>query len=82
MNAVLSCAKGRDVLDPNLAAGLAGEIRPPQRTRCPGAQPAGTQVLDLISKGRSIPAHGQGAVPGSVDGEDPRATSVREAWRE
>ncbi|OCB48508.1 DNA-binding response regulator [Mycobacterium vulneris] len=56
VNAVLSCAKGRDVLDPNLAAGLAGEIRRRNEPDVPVLSPREREVLDLIAKGRSIPA--------------------------
>ncbi len=56
VNAVLSCAKGRDVLDPNLAAGLAGEIRRRNEPDVPVLSPREREVLGLIAEGRSIPA--------------------------
>ncbi len=55
VSAVLACAKGRDVVDPNLAAGLAGEIRRRTEPDAPLLSPREREVLNLIAKGRSIP---------------------------
>jgi two-component system nitrate/nitrite response regulator NarL len=56
VNAVLNCAKGRDVLSPGLAAGLAGEIRRRAEPAGPVLSPREREVLDLIADGLSIPA--------------------------
>jgi two-component system nitrate/nitrite response regulator NarL len=54
--AVLNCARGRDVLSPGLAAGLAGEIRRRAEPAGPVLSPREREVLNLIAKGSSIPA--------------------------
>jgi two-component system, NarL family, nitrate/nitrite response regulator NarL len=56
VNAVLSCAKGRDVIAPELAAGLAGEIRRRNEPDAPVLSPREREVLNLIAAGNSIPA--------------------------
>ena len=56
VNAVLSCAKGRDIIGPDLAAGLAGEIRRRNEPDVPVLSPREREVLKLIASGRSIPA--------------------------
>lgn len=56
VNAVLDCAKGRDVLAPGLAAGLAGEIRRRAEPDGPVLSPREREVLALIAAGSSIPA--------------------------
>jgi two-component system nitrate/nitrite response regulator NarL len=56
VNAVLDCAKGRDVIAPSLAAGLAGEIRRRAEPDAPMLSPREREVLVLIAKGSSIPA--------------------------
>ncbi len=56
VSAVLNCAKGRDVLSPGLAAGLAGEIRRRAEPSGPVLSPREREVLDLIAGGLSIPA--------------------------
>lgn len=56
VNAVLDCAKGRDVVAPSLAAGLAGEIRRRAEPEGPSLSPREREVLALIAAGRSIPA--------------------------
>ncbi|CAN5640263.1 response regulator transcription factor [soil metagenome] len=53
--AVLSCAKGRDVLPPSMAAGLAGEIRRRAEPSGPVLSPREREVLGLIAEGHSIP---------------------------
>lgn len=56
VNAVLDCAKGRDVVAPSLAAGLAGEIRRRAEPDAPALSPREREVLVLIAGGASIPA--------------------------
>ncbi|WP_083406606.1 response regulator [Mycolicibacterium rutilum] len=56
VNAVLDCAKGRDVVAPSLAAGLAGEIRKRAEPEGPVLSPREREVLKLIAEGISIPA--------------------------
>jgi two-component system, NarL family, nitrate/nitrite response regulator NarL len=56
VNGVLECAKGRDVVAPSLAAGLAGEIRKQGKSDAPTLSPREREVLKLIAAGGSIPA--------------------------
>ena len=56
VNAVLDCAKGRDVVAASLAAGLAGEIRRRAEPDGPTLSPREREVLALIASGSSIPA--------------------------
>ncbi|MCV7278789.1 response regulator transcription factor [Mycolicibacterium flavescens] len=56
VNAVLDCAKGRDVVAPSLAAGLAGEIRKRAEPDRAALSPREREVLNLIASGVSIPA--------------------------
>lgn len=56
VRAVLDCAKGRDVVPPSLAAGLAGEIRRRAEPDAPVLSPREREVLVLIAQGSSIPA--------------------------
>ena len=56
VNAVLACAKGRDVVSPSVAAGLAGEIRRRAEPTGPVLTPREREVLAGISEGKSIPA--------------------------
>jgi two-component system, NarL family, nitrate/nitrite response regulator NarL len=56
INAVLDCAKGRDVVAPSLAAGLAGEIRKRAEPEGPVLSPREREVLKMIAAGSSIPA--------------------------
>ncbi len=53
--AVLECAKGRDVLSPTLAAGLAGEVRRRGQTAGPTLSAREKEVLDRFAQGQSIP---------------------------
>jgi two-component system, NarL family, nitrate/nitrite response regulator NarL len=55
VNAVLDCAKGRDVVAPTLAAGLAGEIRRRAEPEGPVLSPREREVLKMIASGSSIP---------------------------
>ncbi|ADT96835.1 MULTISPECIES: response regulator [Mycolicibacterium] len=56
ITAVLDCAKGRDVVAPSLAAGLAGEIRRRAEPEGPALSPREREVLVLIAAGSTIPA--------------------------
>ena len=56
VSAVLACAKGRDVVSPGLAAGLAGEIRRRAEPTGPALTPREREVLTGIAEGKSIPA--------------------------
>lgn len=56
VNAVLDCAKGRDVLSPRLASGLAVEIRRRAEPSGPTLSSREREVLNMIALGRSIPA--------------------------
>ena len=56
VNAVLDCAKGRDVVAPSLAAGLVGEIRKSAEPAGPVLSPREREVLKLIAGGSSIPS--------------------------
>src|SRR6185312_4431917 len=56
VTAVLNCAKGRDVISPGLAAGLAGEIRRRAEPAGPSLSAREREVLQLIADGMTIPA--------------------------
>jgi len=56
VNAVLDCAKGRDVLAPGLASGLAVEIRRRAEPSGPALSSRENEVLGLIAGGSTIPA--------------------------
>lgn len=56
VNAVLDCAKGRDVVAPSLVSGLAGEIRQRAAPSGPVLSAREREVLNRISRGQSIPA--------------------------
>ena len=56
VNAVLACAKGTDVISPELAAGLAGEIRRRAEPAAPALSARELEVLKLIADGMTIPA--------------------------
>jgi two-component system, NarL family, nitrate/nitrite response regulator NarL len=56
VSAVLKCAKGKDVITPELAAGLASEIRRRNEPDVPALSPREREVLKLIAAGSSIPA--------------------------
>lgn len=55
VNAVLDCAKGRDVLSPRLASGLAVEIRRRAEPSGPTLSAREREVLKMIALGRTIP---------------------------
>ncbi|GAY18854.1 response regulator transcription factor [Mycobacterium sp. shizuoka-1] len=54
--AVLDCAKGRDVLAPRLASGLAVEIRRRAEPSGPTLSSREREVLKMIALGRTIPS--------------------------
>lgn len=93
VNAVLNCAKGRDVLPPSIAVGLAGEIRRRADPAAPVLSRREREVLGLIAQGRSIPAIAQELylAPSTVKthvqrlyeklGVSDRAAAVAEAMR-
>lgn len=56
VDAVLSCAKGRDVVAPNLAAGLVGEIQRRNESDAPTLSAREREVLSYIAGGQTIPA--------------------------
>jgi two-component system nitrate/nitrite response regulator NarL len=56
VDAVLSCAKGRDVVAPSLAAGLVGEIQRHRENDVPTLSAREREVLQMIAAGKSIPA--------------------------
>jgi two-component system, NarL family, nitrate/nitrite response regulator NarL len=56
VEAVLSCAKGRDVVAPNLAAGLVGEIQRRNESDGPTLSAREREVLGYIAGGQTIPA--------------------------
>ncbi|MET0474454.1 MAG: response regulator transcription factor [Mycobacterium sp.] len=56
VDAVLNCAKGRDVVAPNLAAGLVGEIQRRNTSDTPTLSAREREVLGLIAGGQTIPA--------------------------
>ena len=56
VDAVLSCAKGRDVVAPNLAAGLVGEIQRRNESDAPTLSAREREVLGYIAGGQTIPA--------------------------
>lgn len=93
VNAVLDCAKGRDVVAPSLAAGLAGEIRRRGDNDAPVLSPREREVLALIAAGSSIPTMAKDLflAPSTVKthvqrlyeklGVNDRAAAVAEAMR-
>ncbi|MHA3024585.1 response regulator [Mycobacterium sp. BMJ-28] len=56
VNAVLECARGRDVISPALASSLAGEIRRRNEPDAPALSGREREVLTMIARGLSIPA--------------------------
>jgi two-component system, NarL family, nitrate/nitrite response regulator NarL len=56
VDAVLNCAKGKDVVAPNLAAGLVGEIQRRNTSDTPTLSAREREVLGLIAGGQTIPA--------------------------
>ncbi len=56
VDAVLACARGRDVIAPALAASLAGEIRRRHEPDVPALSAREAEVLAMIARGLTIPA--------------------------
>ena len=56
VSAVLKCAKGKDVIAPEIAAGLASEIRRRNEPDVPTLSPREREVLKRIAAGSSVPA--------------------------
>jgi two-component system nitrate/nitrite response regulator NarL len=56
VNAVLDCAKGKDVVSASVAAALAGEIRRRAEPAGPALTPREREVLAGIAQGQSIPS--------------------------
>ena len=93
VDAVVACAKGRDVVAPSVAANLAGEIRRRAQPAGPVLSPREREVLDGIARGQSIPAIAKGLylAPSTVKthvqriyeklGVGDRAAAVAEAMR-
>src|SRR5919201_1529152 len=56
VDGVLSCARGENVLPPEVASGLVSEIRLRKRDDAPVLTEREQQILHLIAEGRSLPA--------------------------
>jgi two-component system nitrate/nitrite response regulator NarL len=56
VDAVLACARGETVLPPELASGLASEIRLRAATDAPVLTDRESQILRLIASGKSLPS--------------------------
>jgi two-component system nitrate/nitrite response regulator NarL len=93
VDAVVACAKGRDVVAPSVAASLAGEIRRRAEPAGPVLSAREREVLAGIARGQSIPAIAKGLylAPSTVKthvqrlyeklGVSDRAAAVAEAMR-
>lgn len=93
IDAVVQCAKGRDVIAPELAMSLAGEIRRRNEPSGPALSPREREVLALIASGQSIPDMGRALflAPSTVKthvqrlyeklGVNDRGSAVAEAMR-
>jgi len=55
VDAVLACARGDDVIPPDVAAGLASEIRLRKQDDSPALTPREQEILHLIAAGKSLP---------------------------
>jgi two-component system nitrate/nitrite response regulator NarL len=55
VDAVLACARGDDVIPPDIAAGLVSEIRLRRQDDRPVLTPREHQILELIATGKSLP---------------------------
>ena len=55
VDAVLACARGDDVIPPDVAAGLASEIRLRRQDDAPALTPREQEILHLIAAGKSLP---------------------------
>jgi two-component system, NarL family, nitrate/nitrite response regulator NarL len=55
INAVLACARGENVVPPDIAAGLVSEIRLRKQDDRPALSPREHEILRLIAAGKSLP---------------------------
>ena len=81
VDAVLACARGENVVPPEIAAGLVSEIRLRKQDDRPALTQREHEILRLIAAGKSLPRDREGALPRPDDGEDACAAPVREARR-
>jgi two-component system nitrate/nitrite response regulator NarL len=54
-DAVLACARGENVVPPDVAAGLVSEIRLRKQTDAPALTPREQEILHMIAAGKSLP---------------------------
>jgi two-component system nitrate/nitrite response regulator NarL len=54
-DAVLACARGENVVPPDVAAGLVSEIRLRRQSDTPALTPREQEILHLIAAGKSLP---------------------------
>ena len=54
-DAVLACARGENVVPPDIAAGLVSEIRLRKQIDAPALTPREQEILHLIAAGKSLP---------------------------
>jgi two-component system nitrate/nitrite response regulator NarL len=54
-DAVLACARGENVVPPEVAAGLVSEIRLRKQNDAPALTPREQEILHLIAAGKSLP---------------------------
>jgi two-component system nitrate/nitrite response regulator NarL len=54
-DAVLACARGENVVPPDVAAGLVSEIRLRRQSDAPALTPREQEILHLIADGKSLP---------------------------
>jgi two-component system nitrate/nitrite response regulator NarL len=54
-DAVLACARGENVVPPDVAAGLVSEIRLRRQSNAPALTPREQEILRLIAAGKSLP---------------------------
>ena len=54
-DAVLACARGENVVPPEVAAGLVSEIRLRKQSDAPALTPREQEILHLIAAGKSLP---------------------------
>jgi two-component system nitrate/nitrite response regulator NarL len=64
VDAVVACARGRNVVPSEIAAGLAGEIRLRATDNAPALTVRERQILKLIAAGRSLPEIAQELILG------------------
>ena len=55
VDAVLACARGENVVPPDIASGLVSEIRLRKRDDTPALTPREQEILHLIAAGKSLP---------------------------